>query len=667
MSATVEAILAKRKAKPTFDLLADYQHERFDHLWKEDGEGPRLYRDFALALVKQGHPSLGLKLAREGLECERYKDDPLLRYTVALAYARGGNRTSAEEALKPLLKPAGVGKPAPAGLTPLQRVDVVALRGRLYKDAYRREKDAAKRRRLARLAAEWYLRAADLPEAEGWTLVNAATMRYLAGNLKGARELACRGIERVEKTPAAPRDYWREATLGEAYLLLGDEKKARDHYRAAARFGGEASGDLVSMLGNLQLLDAAGLKFDPAALQEKLGCVVLFGGHRVDPPRRAGKAAAPRFPNLRALADRVKEEIKRRLDALNARCGYCSLASGSDILFAEAMQERNAELHVVLPFAKDDFVTTSVDYGHAEDPEMRRWRRRFEAVLKELRPGHLHYATEEPYLGTDLLFEYSNTFFQGLGMLRAAQRLGNAVALVVLDRSSEALPGGTLDFLNSWKGRDLPSEEIDLAALRGDATAPPLAARGPVVKPSAAEMPREIRSMLFADVASFSKMKEELAPEFFRKFPDAVAKVLKKAGKDVLLVNTWGDGIFGVFKRVQDCASFALDLVAGVRGALDWEEMGFPDANPIRVGLHAGPVFELSEDPILRRRNFFGRHVNRAARIEPVTMPGSAFASEQFAALLTMAAPDDFRVEEIGVQQLPKKSGVVALYRIGRA
>ena len=39
---------------------------------------------------------------------------------------------------------------------------------------------------------------------------------------------------------------------------------------------------------------------------------------------------------------------------------------------------------------------------------------------------------------------------------------------------------------------------------------------------------------------------------------------------------------------------------------------------------HAGPVYE-EFDPILKKRNFFGRHVNQAARIEPIVLPGFRF------------------------------------------
>jgi len=47
-----------------------------------------------------------------------------------------------------------------------------------------------------------------------------------------------------------------------------------------------------------------------------------------------------------------------------------------------------------------------------------------------------------------------------------------------------------------------------------------------------------------------------------------------------------------------------------------------------------------------------------------VTISGCAFASEQFAALLIMEAPDPSAVKLIGVEKLPKKSGSLALYRI---
>jgi len=53
----------------------------------------------------------------------------------------------------------------------------------------------------------------------------------------------------------------------------------------------------------------------------------------------------------------------------------------------------------------------------------------------------------------------------------------------------------------------------------------------------------------------------------------------------------------------------------------------------MRIALHVGPVFE-KMDPFTGYDNLYGAHVNRAARIEPVTDEGCIYASEQFIATL---------------------------------
>ena len=68
---------------------------------------------------------------------------------------------------------------------------------------------------------------------------------------------------------------------------------------------------------------------------------------------------------------------------------------------------------------------------------------------------------------------------------------------------------------------------------------------------------REVRAMLFADVAGFSHLREELAPDFFLRFPRVIAEVLGRHGSQVLSVNTWGDGFFAVFDSTPSCATFA--------------------------------------------------------------------------------------------------------------
>ena len=65
----------------------------------------------------------------------------------------------------------------------------------------------------------------------------------------------------------------------------------------------------------------------------------------------------------------------------------------------------------------------------------------------------------------------------------------------------------------------------------------------------------------------------------------------------------------------------------------DWARWNLPKELSVRIGLHAGPVYCVRE-PLLDRVNFFGFHVNQAARIEPITSPGNVYASESFASLM---------------------------------
>lgn len=86
-----------------------------------------------------------------------------------------------------------------------------------------------------------------------------------------------------------------------------------------------------------------------------------FSGHMLDHPTRLlDRKLPPRFPPDPELERRVSLAIQEHLEDLNATLGYSSVACGSDILFAEEMLKRGAELHVVLPFDKSDFYYRSL-------------------------------------------------------------------------------------------------------------------------------------------------------------------------------------------------------------------------------------------------------------------------------------------------------------------
>jgi class 3 adenylate cyclase len=133
-----------------------------------------------------------------------------------------------------------------------------------------------------------------------------------------------------------------------------------------------------------------------------------------------------------------------------------------------------------------------------------------------------------------------------------------------------------------------------------------------------------------------------------------------------LMQNTWGDAIVAVMDEALPLVEYAATLQRVMKSA---PAMGLPEKMNIRIGLHAGPAYD-QMDPITGRRNFFGSHVNRAARIEPVTLPGRIYASQQFMGLLTAELrhrgvdPWPFICEWLGTLELAKGFGKLPIYHI---
>src|SRR5207302_9154768 len=99
--------------------------------------------------------------------------------------------------------------------------------------------------------------------------------------------------------------------------------------------------------------------------------VMVFAGHMIDHPHRA----EPRFP--KELESFVRNEIEQRIEKLKPGFGFSSAACGSDILFLEAMLDRDAEISIVLPYNEEEFIRDSVEIG----TDSKKWRARFDTVL----------------------------------------------------------------------------------------------------------------------------------------------------------------------------------------------------------------------------------------------------------------------------------------------
>jgi adenylate cyclase len=175
-----------------------------------------------------------------------------------------------------------------------------------------------------------------------------------------------------------------------------------------------------------------------------------------------------------------------------------------------------------------------------------------------------------------------------------------------------------------------------------------------------------IGGILFADVAGFTRLPgDEDVLRFVHEFLGTVADFAQRCDHKPIVRNTWGDGLFFVFRNVRDAGLFALGLSDVVRG-VRWSERGLHDDLEIRIAVHAGPVYRFI-DPVLGAATWSGRHVARAARMEPVTPPDTVYATREFAALTAAQRVPEFRCEPVGRVRLAKLDGLAPAYVVRRA
>jgi hypothetical protein len=454
---TVEEILAELKSSqgPVLEILERYEHPQHEPLWRAD---PRLYRAFAKKLIDTDHPSRAYELVREGLQPDCHPGDSRLQYLAALALARSGNVSKATELADKLL--------AIPDLDKALKSDALSLKGRLQKDLYQRAGDTA----YARESACFYQAAFNV--ANDWFPgINAATMSLLAGDDEQATQLAATVIELASANlnePGGDQDYWLLATLGEAHMIGGEMDEARGFYARAVKIAlkNRDEGSVASMRRQVQLVAQKLSEAESLLDIFHLGNIVMFAGHLLDHPVQIVRDDyQPRFPPAPELIDAVRAAVGRKLDELNARVGYSGVACGADLLFCDELLKRGGTLHVILPFDKQDFYRTSVDFGLSE--EMAHWRALCDRVLAAA--FEIHYATRDRFLGDEILFAYGNSFAQGLALIRAARVGLRPAALCVFDPTT---PGsiGTADFLRRNERRGGRVETINLAQIRAGCT-----------------------------------------------------------------------------------------------------------------------------------------------------------------------------------------------------
>jgi len=599
------------------------------------------YLELARGALALGHPNLASEILREpaaqpGAVAE-------LRYLAALAAARIGALQHAQTLVDGLLQDAAAEF----------RVDALALAGRIAKDRWARLPPGPPREAAGQQSVRCY-RLAWEQSRDVFPGINAATMLQLTGDDGAARELAQRVRATAQDAESMPV-HWREASLGEAALLLGEGEAAAEHYRSAVAAAHRQIGDIASMRRQVRLLSA---NVDiPASVHAALDVprVVVFTGHMLDVPGRS----PARFPC--ELEPAVAQAIAERVEAMGVGFGYCSAACGSDLLFIEALLARGAQVHITLPFEREDFIATSVAFAGGD------WVARFERALAQA--TSVTFGVRERYLGDESLFAYAGGLMQGAAVLRARELEAEPLLLAVVDEASERLSGGSLDLLASWNELGFRADTIEISSLR-PAGAPASPAANAMSTPALASvragtLRREVRTMLFADMVGYSRLAEEDTPSFLAHFLGAIADIVAQSAVPPQFVNTWGDGLFMVFDEVSVGARFALQLRDAV-ASCDWPARGLPQGTNIRIGMHTGPVFH-AFDRLIGRENYFGSHVVRAARIEPVVTPGAVYVSAELAFTLAARGAREFATDFLGTVALAKGHGNGVLYRLRNA
>lgn len=555
---------------------------------------------------------------REGIESSR------LRYLMVRALAASGDSLGAMHLYEQL------------DLAASGDVDSLALAGRIWKDEAFDQKGTERTAFLQR-AAMAYDHAFQASGAD-FPAINAASLYAMLGEFDRAAALA----GPIAANGAAD-NYWDQATLVEALLLLGRGDEALFHAHAANAQAGTRAGDRASTCRQIARLSASGAVdsghakaiitlLRPPPVGFYCGRMFRAGGE--------GEANA-----VRAIADTLDAQ------PLSALIG--PLACGADILFAEAALDRGIDLTIVLPFAEDDFIAQSVQSGGDEWPP-RYLRCRDRAAM-------VHFASTARYVSDDCQFILGSHTAMGLARLRARELETVALQLAVVDPDVAARSGAEIAGTNAdialWRDKGGETLTIPVGDLDRNLDFPP------APKPPEGTR-RGLYAILFADFAGFSKLGEAELPIFAHEVMGGIGRILDGFGDAVLFRNTWGDAVYAVIDNPATAARIALAMQEGLDVlppglGLEGQKAG------MRTGIHFGPIYR-GVDPIVGNELWYGTEVTRTARIEPVTLVGQVYCTQPLAAMLALENSRDFDCDYVGKVRLAKDYGELALYRLSR-
>jgi hypothetical protein len=300
----------------------------------------------------------------------------------------------------------------------------LAVKGRLLKDQALRVVGGERQSLLAASIAAYA--AADRLSPQPYTQINVATLRLLSGDRDAASADARALLATLDgDNPFQETPYYLAATRAEALLLCGDVAGAEAALATAIKHNPDGWSDHASTLRQFRLILSSQDLDDTWLDAYRPPQSLHYAGHL--------GVAEPGETALKAAVDTI-------LAANRIGFGFGALAAGADIVIAEALLAHGAELHLVLPVARDAFEAQSVA------PYEANWAARFHACYAAALSVRTATSLDGPY--EPLATAFAADLAMGAAILNARSLESAAGQLLVIDEAAGTYGSGI------WTARD---------------------------------------------------------------------------------------------------------------------------------------------------------------------------------------------------------------------
>ncbi|MEX2234587.1 MAG: TRAFs-binding domain-containing protein [Cyclobacteriaceae bacterium] len=539
-------------------------------------------------------------------------DDLRLKQLLALSMAKSGAPKAAMDFLEPIYREHPE-DPESAGIL-----------GSIYKELFKETKTT----KYAVLSRDTYLKNFQ-QTGNHYTGINAASMSAISGSVSKGREVARQLINNIS---ANTTDAWELATLGEAHLLLREKERSVEYYGKCRHALGSDWGKVNSIHNQLWLLNHYIPVFEQVMNIFSPPAVAVFVGHMIDHPSRG----LSRFPE--PVEAQVKEAITSAIKTIHAKIGYCSVACGGDIIFAEAMVETGAELNLFLPFQIDDFLDVSVKFAGLP------WVDRFNKLISE---HPVKFITREPYSGSDELFTFQSKVMFGEAMQRGnMMHISPYLISLFSNVDAKIKEGGTRDSLKLWPLPDKrininPEHFINVAVIKATKL------NSDTISPATnqkfqGDLNRHIRYLLYIRL-------QDATTEDGERFNYHLTKKIKEISNAE--IQRGDQSILFAFKTPEEAAGVAWSVLRLLRN--------FVPSSKVRVTLHAGPVYV---DEVTS--SLSGPQTEIVKSIQEFVISGKVYASFQFATVLAIDSKD-YAMEYAGLVSIHENEKL-EIYQLNR-